>query len=200
MKKNLNETKLRGNDSTINREQIAARQLLPVFIKVTGRIAELSMIWKRNKTIRPKEEPFMKKIYCHIILFISILFLNSGCSDQNKNPLITIEYLKDNAKIGMTENEIKNKFGQEAFRGYGDGSDVWIFDKTKESFKYTPDIQRVAHGEIKNGNLQYQLYINVIKNKTIMFSYFYKGDNGEIWQIVITPDGIQKETQVSHSN
>ncbi|WP_157256779.1 hypothetical protein [Paenibacillus sp. Soil750] len=142
----------------------------------------------------------MKKIYCHIILFISILFLNSGCSDQNKNPLITIEYLKDNAKIGMTENEIKNKFGQEAFRGYGDGSDVWIFDKTKESFKYTPDIQRVAHGEIKNGNLQYQLYINVIKNKTIMFSYFYKGDNGEIWQIVITPDGIQKETQVSHSN
>jgi hypothetical protein len=66
--------------------------------------------------------------------------------------------------------------------------------------KYTPDIQRVAQGEIKNGNLQYQLYINVIKNKAIMFSFFYKGDNGEIWKIVITPDGIQEETQVSHSN
>jgi hypothetical protein len=141
----------------------------------------------------------MKKLYFQIILLGSLLLLISGCNDQNSDPLITIEYLKDNAKIGMTENEIKDKFGQEAFRGYGDVSDVWIFDKTKESFKYTPDIQRVAHDEIKNGNLQYQFYINVIKNKAIMFSYFYKGDNGEIWQIQIIPDGIQKEIQVSHT-
>ncbi|MDF2647544.1 MAG: PhoU family transcriptional regulator [Paenibacillus sp.] len=140
----------------------------------------------------------MKKLYFHIIILGSLLLLNSGCNNPNSNPLITIEYLKDNAKIGMTENEIKDKFGQEAFRGYSD-SDIWIFDKTKENFKYTPDIQRVAHDEIKNGNLQYQLYINVSKNKAFMFSYFYKGDNGEIWQIQIIPEGIQKEIQVSHT-
>jgi len=138
----------------------------------------------------------MKKAFI-IMMLIGVILV--GCNDKNGTPLITIDYLKENAKIGMTEKEIKDKFGQEVFRDFGDGSDVWIFDKTKEDYSYTPDLQRVAFDEIKSGNIQYQLYINMINKKVNMFSYFYKGGNEEVWLIEITPDGIQKEKQASHT-
>jgi hypothetical protein len=135
-----------------------------------------------------------------LVIFSVLMLLIGGCNDnKNVNPEITIEYLKENAKVGMTEKEIKEVFGQEVFRGYEDASMVWIFDKTTEDFEYTPDPQRVAFDEIRNGKIQYQLYINVVHNEAIMFSYFYKGDNNEVWESVITPDGIRKEIQVTHT-
>jgi hypothetical protein len=140
----------------------------------------------------------MKKVLI-VIIILTLIFVINGCNKTSSNPLITIEYLKKHAKIGMTVKEIRDVFGKEVFRDFGDGSDVWIFDKTKSDYKYTPDLQHVAFDEIKNGNIQYQLYINVLNNKAFIFSYFYRGKNNEVWDFTITPDGEQKETQSSHT-
>jgi hypothetical protein len=92
--------------------------------------------------------------YLILILFIAtILVFESGCSKEtiSTNTTITKEFLKVHAKIGMTKSEISNTFGQEAFRKFGDGSYVWIFDKVINIYKYTPDLQRVAFEDIKEG-------------------------------------------------
>ncbi|GLX68037.1 hypothetical protein [Paenibacillus glycanilyticus] len=141
-----------------------------------------------------------QKYFFIFILLITIQTVISGCTENNlnsENPTITKEFLLKNAKVGMTESEITRLFGHEAFREFGDGSFVWIFDKVKNDFIYKPDLQKVAFEDIKKGNIEYQLYINVINNKAIMFSYFYKGDNNEIWNFEIHSDGSVNDAQAS---
>ncbi|WP_115993230.1 hypothetical protein [Cohnella lupini] len=126
-----------------------------------------------------------------LFLVMSLQLFIIGCSNNNKdiNPNITREFLKQHAVIGMTDSEISIVFGKEAFREFGDGSFVWIFDRVTNNYTYKPDLQRVAFEDIKSGKIKYQLYINELENKAFMFSYFYKGDNNEVWNYEIRPDG-----------
>ncbi len=121
-------------------------------------------------------------------------YASSGLSEST----IDKEYIKKHAKIGLTELEITETFGNIYLKGNVDNSDVWLFDKTKEGFEYKKDINRVAHEAIKNNDVEYQLFIIVKNNKTMMFSYFYKGDNEQVWEYVVNPDGTILEAQVSH--
>ncbi|MBD3918601.1 PhoU family transcriptional regulator [Paenibacillus sp. PR3] len=125
------------------------------------------------------------------LVFIAILITMFGCSDKShdNSPAITKEYLKQNAKSGLTETEITDLFGEPTLNEYGDGSFVWIYDEAMNNFTYKPDIQKVEFDEIKKGNIKYQLYINVVDKKAIMFSYFYRGDNNEVWNYEITANG-----------
>jgi hypothetical protein len=153
-----------------------------------------------EQRIKPKEIFMIKNNICIILFVIFSLFI-SGCNEnnqKNKNPIITKEFVIQNAKIGITEDEISDIFGKEVFRGYGDGSYVWIFDKVRNDFKYIPDLQRVAFNEIKNEKIEYQLYINVIDNKAFMYSYFYKGNNDEVWNYEIH-SGSKNDSQASYT-
>ncbi|GGD57602.1 hypothetical protein [Paenibacillus nasutitermitis] len=133
-----------------------------------------------------------------VIILLVLTFAIIGCNRASFAPLITIEYLKEHAKIDMTEEELRDVFGHEVFNEFGDGSDVMIFDKTKSDFKYSPDLQHVAFQDIMAGNVQYQLYINLLNNKAFMYSYFYLGTNNEIWVLTLSPDGEWKQTQSSN--
>ena len=53
---------------------------------------------------------------------------------------------------------------------------------------YKPSLEEVAFDEIKKGKFDYQLYINYTDKKAFMYSYFYKGDDGKVWQYAISPN------------
>jgi hypothetical protein len=139
----------------------------------------------------------MKRVLL-VINILLLMFVIIGCNKTSSNQLLTNEYLKEHAKIGMTEEELREAFGKEVFNDFGDGSDVMIFDETNGDFTYKPDLQHVAFNDIKNGNLEYQLYVNLKDNKAFMFSYFFRGENNEVWLLTLTPDREWKETQTSN--
>ncbi len=125
-----------------------------------------------------------------------LMLLIMGCSSSDNNSSIDKEYMIKTAKIGITDTEITEQYGEDYFEEYVDGVDVWLFSKTKSDFSYNPDLNRVEYDEIKKGNIEYQLFVLLKDKKAFMYSYFYK--NGEIWQYVLNPDGTRLESQVSH--
>ncbi|MCY9547013.1 PhoU family transcriptional regulator [Lysinibacillus xylanilyticus] len=125
----------------------------------------------------------MKKL----LMCFSLLLLLVACS--NKEAVITKKFVEDNAKIDLTYDEVRDIFGKETLSDIVDHTETWLYDSAKQNnIEYTPSLEVVAFDEIKNGKLDYQLYINFIDRKAFMYSYFYKGDDGKVWQYTITPD------------
>lgn len=133
------------------------------------------------------------------LAFILITIIISGCSSNHEsNQAIDLEYFKKTAKIGMTEVEMQEAFGQEPISDHVDNSDVWLFDRTKPEYKYKPDLNKVENDAIKKGDIEYQLFIILKEKQAIMYSYFYRGENNEVWQYVLNPDGTILNNQVSN--
>jgi signal peptidase I len=112
--------------------------------------------------------------------------------------LIDKEYVKTNAKLGLTQKEITEQFGHNYQVGTDTGVDIWMYDTTKKGFTYNRSLESIAFDEIKNDNVISQLFIYFRENKTFMYSYFYKGENGEVWEYAIKPNHEQQDIQVSN--
>ena len=139
----------------------------------------------------------MKKI----LVYFSFLLVLVACSNENGDDSvkITTGFVEENAEVGLTYDEVREKFGVEELADIVDNTETWLYDSTQYSdFEYEKNLESVSHDEIKSGNLEYQLYINFINEKAFMYSYFYLGDDGKVWQYQITPNSKPLNIPVSN--
>lgn len=137
-----------------------------------------------------------------------ILSLLVACSEDpiiEDEPLIyeerqyiSEEFIKLNAKIGITKEEVEDVFGQAPVTGVADQTETWLYDSTAyKQLTYDQDLVAFAADEIKQEALDYQLYINFVEDKAVKYSYFYKRDDGNVWQYEVTDTGKPLENIVS---
>ncbi len=141
----------------------------------------------------------MKKI----LVCISLLFILVACSNANDdkptgNVEITKAFIEENAEVGLTYSQVRERFGTEVLAEVVDNTETWLYDSTQfKHFEYNPTLEGVAHEEIKSGALEYQLYINFSEEEAYMYSYFYLGEDGKVWQYQITPNNEPLNIPVS---
>lgn len=117
--------------------------------------------------------------------------------DGSKSTMaITKEFLEVNAEIGMTKQGIKGIFGKNHVSDFT--SDIWMYDKVKNNYQYEKSVETVAFQDIKDELVHYQLFINFMDGKAFKYSYFYKGDDGKIWEYVVNPDKTITEVVVNN--
>jgi outer membrane protein assembly factor BamE (lipoprotein component of BamABCDE complex) len=142
----------------------------------------------------------MKKFLVILFLLTTILFGCSNDSSNSKNDTnelfeITKELVEENGKIGLTKDEVKDIFGEYSLAGEGEfeGNEVWLYDSVKDDFEYEKSLQSVAFDELRSENVKYQLYINFVDDKTMMYLYIYKGEDGQLRNFQVNPDGSTQE-------
>ena len=82
--------------------------------------------------------------------------------------------------------------------GVADQTETWLYDSTAyKQLTYDQDLVAFAADEIKQEALDYQLYINFVEDKAVKYSYFYKRDDGNVWQYEVTDTGKPLENIVS---
>ncbi|MEK4130142.1 PhoU family transcriptional regulator [Solibacillus sp. FSL W8-0474] len=137
-----------------------------------------------------------------VLLTVLLSFILFGCSDVNNesdsSPILDKEFVEANAEIGHSKDEVEEIFGTEYFSGEGEfeTNEVWVYDKVKDDFEYEKSIQIVPFDEIREGNVDYQLYINFVEGETIMYLYIYRGEDGELWQYQVNPDGTTQDRKM----
>lgn len=144
----------------------------------------------------------MKKFF---VIFFSLTIILFGCTndssnsktDTNDSSEITKEFVEENGKIGLTKDEVKDIFGEYSLAGEGEfeGNEVWLYDRVKGDFDYERSLQSVAFDELRNENVKYQLYINFVDDKTMMYLYIYKGEDGQLRNFQVNPDGTTQEIE-----
>ena len=148
----------------------------------------------------------MKNLF-YLTLISLILSVLSACSDDNtiedepliyeKRQYISKEFIEENAKVGLTMDEVQDIFGHGPVSGVVDNTETWLYDSSSyKQLKYVQDLAAIASDEIKQGELDYQLYINFVEDKAVMYSYFYKGDDGNVWEYQVTDKGKPLENIV----
>ncbi|WP_054028807.1 hypothetical protein [Bacillus sp. FJAT-28004] len=143
----------------------------------------------------------MKKVlsmFIGLTMIISLFGCANSDSVKSSTPMIDKEYVEKKAQIGLSISEIKKMFGDQYASGAADGGEIWMYDTVNEGFEYKPRLDAVAHEEIKNGDVKYQLFINIIQEKAYMYSYFYKGEDEKVWEYVLNPDKTILEIPVSN--
>jgi len=149
----------------------------------------------------------MKNLF-YLTFVALMLSLLVACSDDNiveDEPLIyeerqyiSKEFIEENSKVGITTEEVQDIFGHASVTGVVDQTKTWLYDSSSyEQLTYDQDLAAVATDEIKQEALTYQLYINFVEDKAVMYSYFYKGDDGNVWQYQVTDTEKPLETIVS---
>lgn len=139
-----------------------------------------------------------------IILVILLIVIIAGCansnSESNTDSLSAIdkEYVENKAEIGLNKEEVKDIFGEEYISKNVDSSELWLYHSVKGNYEYAPSLEAVSHEEIKSDNVIYQLFINFNDDKAFRYSYFYKGDDGKVWQFSLNPDETITESAVSN--
>ena len=141
----------------------------------------------------------MKKIL-GLLLTITALV---GCSDESNsakdNERLTKSFVEENAEVGLSYDEVRERFGEEELSDVVDNTETWLYDDTsKEDFDYEKTLEVVAFDEIKSGDVDTQLYINFIDEKAFMYSYFYLGEDNKVWQYQIIPDAEPLDIPVSN--
>ncbi|MEO4051885.1 membrane lipoprotein lipid attachment site-containing protein [Solibacillus sp. CAU 1738] len=138
-----------------------------------------------------------------ILVYLSLMFILVGCSNENgdnstKEVDITKAFVEENAEVGLTYSEVRERFGTELLADVVDNTETWLYDSTQYSgFEYDKSLEVVSFDEIKSGNLEYQLYINFIEEEAFMYSYFYLGEDGKVWQYQIIPNSDPLNIPVS---
>lgn len=138
----------------------------------------------------------MRKLLVAFLGFIATIVLSS-CTGESAITLDK-ELIKEKAEIGLSKSEIEQRFGENYISGNEDGGELWLYDSIKkEGTDYERRLDVVAHEDIIDGNVDNRLFINFQKEKAIMYSFFYKGEDGKAWEYVLNPDGSTLEIPVS---
>ena len=127
-----------------------------------------------------------------IVVYLCLLFILAACSNENgddstKKIEITKEFVQENVEVGLTYSEVRARFGMEAISDVVDNTETWLYDSAQYSdFEYNRTLESIAGEEIKAGHLEYQLYINFMEEKAFVYSYFYLGEDGKVWQYQVS--------------
>ncbi|WP_019243797.1 MULTISPECIES: hypothetical protein [Bacillus] len=145
----------------------------------------------------------MKKITTMLLL----LFVLAACSNENSTEVkkeendnvtteqvekkkITKEFVKKNAKVGLSYNGVREIFGTEQYSGIMDNTMTFIYDSTSyKPVEYDRLSGSVAFDDLKSGNLDYQLWINFVEKKAVYYQYYFEGEDGEVWGYTVSSDG-----------
>lgn len=137
-----------------------------------------------------------------ILLSLCLYVLLVGCSKENgkldPHPALTKEFIETHAEVGLSKSEVEEIFGNDHFPGEGDfeTNEVWVYDKVKDGFQYELSTQIVPFDAIREGNVEYQLYVNFVDDEAIMYLFLYRGADGELWQYQVNPDGTKQERKM----
>lgn len=143
----------------------------------------------------------MKRILGLLLLLITSTLV--ACSNESNSTkeedFLTKSFVEENAEVGLSYNEVRERFGKEELADVVDNTETWLYDLTSEAnFEYEQKLEVVAFDEIKSGDVDAQLYINFIDKKAIMYSYFYLGEDNKVWQYQIIPDAEPRDSPVSN--
>ena len=138
--------------------------------------------------------------------FLTLLLITSAliaCSDETKSTndheVLTKSFVEENAEVGLTYDEVRERFGKEELADVVDYTETWLYDATLEDdFEYEKSLEVVAFDEIKSGDVAAQLYINFFDEKAFMYSYFYLGEDGKVWQYQVIPDADPRDSPVNN--
>jgi hypothetical protein len=131
----------------------------------------------------------MKSFSSCMAVLLVLLFL-IGCQSNTGPRDLDLDYVKKHAKIGLTEEAVKDIFGERYTYQFVDNSHVWMYED-KELPGTTDDLNQVAFEELIRGDLKYQLFIIMKESKAFIYTYFYKGSNGRVWSYDVNPDSPQ---------
>lgn len=133
-----------------------------------------------------------------IILSLTLFGCSNVDSELDSNLILDKAFIEKNAEIGLNKGEVEKIFGDDYFSGEGDfeSNEVWVYDKVKDDFEYEKSPQIVPFEDIREGNVDYQLYINFVENEVIMYLYIYRGEDGELWQYQVNPDGTKQDRKM----
>lgn len=133
----------------------------------------------------------MKKMIGLLLATVTLV----GCSDEEG---LTKEFVEEHAQIGLSHEEVRDRFGEAELADVIDMTETWLYDETASNeYDYDKTLEVVAFDEIKAGDVEGQLYINFIDDKAFMYSYYYLGDDDKIWEYQIVPTGEPRHTAVS---
>ncbi|NEU31235.1 PhoU family transcriptional regulator [bacterium LRH843] len=142
----------------------------------------------------------MKRILmCLCFLLVLVACSNENGDNTSKEIEITKDFVEEHAEVGLTYDEIRERFGTEELADIVDNTETWLYDSTQYTdFEYDKSLEAVSHDEIKSGNLEYQLYINFMDEKAFVYSYFYLEDDGKVWQYQVIPNSEPLNIPVSN--
>lgn len=111
---------------------------------------------------------------------------------ETANIEITKEFVEENAKMGLTIDEVKEIFGEPVLEGVSDGTDMLVYDSiSEEGFTYEPTFKDVPFDEIREGKVGYQLSMVFLEGKSYMYEYFHKGEDGTVWSYSVAANGLE---------
>ena len=124
---------------------------------------------------------------------------NNNTSEQAEKEKITREFVEENAKVGLSYDEVREVFGDEQYSGVMDNTMTFVYDSTPyKPFEYDQGGNAVAFEELKLGQLDYQLYINFWEEKAVYYQYYFKGDDGDVWGYTVSEEGDKLSTTSSN--
>lgn len=130
----------------------------------------------------------MKKIL-GMLLITGTLVACSNDTNSTNDDVLTKSFVEENAEVGLTYEQVRERFGTEELADVVDNTETWLYDATSEDdFEYDKTLEVVAFEEIKAGDVDAQLYINFVEEKALMYSYFYLGEDDKVWQYQVIPN------------
>ena len=134
-----------------------------------------------------------------MLLIASTLVACSNDTSSTNDDILTKSFVEENAEVGLTYDEVRERFGKEELGDVVDNTETWLYDATSEDdFEYDKTLEVVAFEEIKSGDVDAQLYINFVEEKALMYSYFYLGEDDKVWQYQVIPDAEPLHIPVSN--
>lgn len=166
--------------------------------------ANKNVILELTITVKSVVEYFFEvKVMKRILGLLLIMSTLIACSDENNSTkgedVLTKSFVEENAEVGLTYDEVRERFGEEELSDVVDNTETWLYDSiSKDNYEYEKNLEVVAFDEIEAGDVVAQLYINFIDEKAYMYSYFYLGEDNKIWQYQIIPDAEPRDIPVSN--
>lgn len=122
-----------------------------------------------------------------MLLIASTLVACSNDTSSTNDDILTKSFVEENAEVGLTYDEVRERFGKEELGDVVDNTETWLYDATSEDdFEYDKTLEVVAFEEIKSGDVDAQLYITFVEEKAFVYSYFYLGVDGRVWQYQVS--------------
>lgn len=125
---------------------------------------------------------------------INTLPVNIDFSDYSS---ITLDYIKQNLKLGDTQEQVKMKFGSQyiEYLSVLNGNKVWRYNYVSDK-NYTFKGQYGDWEGLNSGRMKMQLFIDWTEEGTVGgFGIHYKGEDGKIYEYVKKP-GLERDMPI----
>ena len=124
------------------------------------------------------------------IFLLNLIMILTACSNNDQSgieQIITKDYIDEQAKVGLSAEEVKEVFGEPKLSGLVDNTETWLYYAPDDPTNYEPSLEAVNHQAILDEAVDYEFYINFIDEKAFIYSLFYKSGE-EVQEYQVLPD------------